>query len=64
MGILCYPDRDLLPSKPATKLLAMLQDAGVNAKINQPYSLVLGAHLPQVTTSFVVSARSTLSSAQ
>ena len=45
VGILCYPDRDLLPDKPAAKLLAMLQDAGVNAKINQPYSLVLGTDL-------------------
>ena len=41
VGILCYPERDLGAGKPATKLLELLLAAGIDARINEPYSLVL-----------------------
>ena len=42
MGILCYPDRDLArPEQPAPRLLRALRDAGIDARVNEPYSLVL-----------------------
>ena len=54
VGILCWPERDLLPGKPASRLLALLEAAGVHVRINEPYSLVLGdgslysTHAPQL----------------
>jgi predicted N-formylglutamate amidohydrolase len=41
VGILCYPDRDLGPGQPATRLLALLRAAGVDARINEPCGAAL-----------------------
>ena len=45
VGILCWPERDLLPGKPASRLLALLEAAGVDVRINVRARLSLASGL-------------------
>lgn len=37
LGVLCRPDRDLLPTMPARRLMDALLARGVDARVNDPY---------------------------